>query len=161
MLNKQTKNNATCLSAVNTQTLLLLRQPSEKHTLKGVHMHAYLSRLWNDLLAWLCDRSNRRFDHQITQRTFEVSGRDSQGDRSPTLPHRLCWVWVHRAFGSHSKVWSWSLDSSATRIGRAFDCRRGRVKKKKRVKRSMLLNWLGHVRQLPSFPLCETFPQIP
>ena len=106
-------------------------------------------------------KEHSKFQDEILR---EIAHRHYHASR---LPHRL-WVlpvvWVHRAFGSHSKVWSWSLDSSATRIGRASDCRRGRVKKKKkkgRVKRSMLLNWLGHVRQLPSFPLCETFPQIP
>ena len=153
------------MPAVNTQTLLLLRQPSGKHALKGVHMHAYSrSRLWNDLLAWWRDRTStvRSPDHAKEHSKFQDDIRREIAHRH-YVPHRLL-VWVHRAFGSHSKVWSWSLDSSATRIGRASDCRRGRVKKKKkrrRVKRSMLLNWLGHVGQLPSFPLCETFPQIP
>ena len=71
-------------------------------------------------------------DHAKNIRSFRT--RFAAAGRSLTDTTTSTEVWVHRAFGSHSKVWSWSLDSSATRIGVAWasHCRRGRVKKKRK-----------------------------
>ena len=140
------------LSAPNTQTVVAFAQAIWK-TCAEWGMHAYLSQLWNNLLAWSNDQTfDSRKEHFRSFRT-RFAGRSLTSTE----------VWVRLAFCNHSKVWSWSLAGlTLPRIGWESDCRTARVEEeKKKVKRSMLLTWPGQVRQLASFPLCETFFQIP
>ena len=135
---KRKKETMLCIRACCKHTNSVAFAPAIRKTCAERRAHACLLVTALKRFARFMARSNeRRFDHQITQ-SFRTK---FAGDRSPTLPHRLL-VWVNRAFGSHSKVWSWSLDSSATRIDRASDCRRGRVKKKKEESNA-LCSWTG------------------
>ena len=142
------------LSCKHTTLLLLIcASHPENMRWKGVHMHAYLSRLWNDLLAWSRNRTSRRwFDHQITQRTFEVSGRDSQlqGDRSPTLPHQLKFECTARSVVT-ARCGHGHWTQAPLGVGWASHCRRGRVKKKKRKSQTLYALGLARPRKEATF----------
>ena len=87
---KKQKNNATCLSAVNTQSLLLLRQPSGKHALKGVHMHAYFSTCHGFETVCSLDRAIDRADGSITRSRKEHS--EFQDEIRREIAHRHCHI---------------------------------------------------------------------
>ena len=112
----------------------------------------------------LLDRTTRRSIH--AKNIFEVSGRGSQEDRSPTMPHQLKFeCTAHSVISARCGHGHWTqapLGSGANLIVEE-DASKKRKKKKKESKGQTFyaFDLARPRRQLASFPLCETLFQIP
>ena len=151
---RKKSNNAACFLLL-TQKLCCFRasHPGNMRWSKMMPMHAYLSQLWNDLLAWSNDQT---FDH--AKNSFEVSGRDSEGDRSPTLPQRPKFECTARFVIPARRGHGHSTQAPPRSAGHLMNwTHRKKQQQQNTVKRSMLLTWLGQVRQLAYFLLLKTF----
>ena len=146
-----TPKNLTMLRTLRMlQTHTLLRQPSGNTCWKAC---ACMPACYRFETICLLDRTTR---HSITQKTFSKFCRTRSlivtTTSTEVFEEIACSVIAARCGHGH-----WTV-ASVTQIGRESDCRTGRAENKK--SQSSMCPLLGQVRQLASFPQCETFPRI-